>query len=273
VDETPAPSDADAVSAWMRRNISWFVLVFGLTFFVLPHVSPFGTLNYYLSSPQRFSQWMLSKLENLFANYGYYVVFLGVFLENAMFLGFLVPGSVILILAGLSAQNGMINIWYVFALAVSATILGDTLSYLIGRMGWAKAIEKGAAGGVVERLRGAMEKNYVWIILGYHWAGYSRAVGPAAAGLFRIPYRRWAPLDYAGGAVWAIAYTMLGVLLGMLGLRFNDTKTLLRLLEFLFLGIFVAAILLAWYRTSRGKRPAPAAGQHPATVIVAVDDD
>src|SRR6185295_5606168 len=153
-------------------------LAFGLLFFVVPHISPFESLNYYLTWAQRLSQWMLGKLENLFADYGYYVVFLGVFLENAMFLGFLVPGSIILILAGLSAQNGSINIWFVFSLAIVATIMGDSISYAIGRMGWTKAIEKGAASGIVERIRTAMEGNHVWIILGYHWAGYSRAVGP-----------------------------------------------------------------------------------------------
>jgi membrane protein DedA with SNARE-associated domain len=124
---------------------------------------------------------------------------------------------------------------------------------------------------MIERLRGAMESNYVWIIIGYHWAGYSRAVGPAAAGLFRIPYRRWAPLDYGGGALWAIGYTMLGVLLGFLGVEFSDTKTLVRLLEFLFLGVFVVAILLAWYRTSKGEQRA--AATHLATVVVPVDDE
>ncbi len=273
MDETPDASDTDAVTRWLKRNMNWLVLAFGLTFFVLPHVSPFGTLNFYLSSPQRFSQWMLGKLENLFSNYGYYVVFLGVFLENAMFLGFLVPGSVILILAGLSAENGSINIWYVFALAITATILGDTISYLIGRMGWAKAIEKGAGGGVVERLRAAMDTNHVWIILGYHWAGYSRAVGPAAAGLFRVPYRRWAPLDYGGGTVWAIAFVMLGVLLGTLGVEFSDTKTLVRLLEVMFFSVFVVAIIVAWYRTGKGDRSTPRPSLHPATVVIPVEDD
>ncbi len=271
MDQTPAP--ADAVAAWLKRNLNWLVLAFGLAFFLLPHVSPFGTLNHYLNSPQRLSQWMLGKLESLFADYGYYVVFLGVFLENAMFLGFLVPGSVILILAGLSAENGSINIWFVFALAVIATIMGDTLSYAVGRMGWAKAIEKGAAGGVVERLRGAMESNHVWIILGYHWAGYSRAVGPAAAGLFQIPYRRWAPLDYSGGAIWAVAYVMLGVLLGALGVEFSDTRTLVRLIEVLFLGVFVVAIAVAWYRSSKGEHAAASSVRHPAAVIVPVEDD
>lgn len=273
MDETPASSDA--VTAWLKRNLNWLALAFGLTFFVLPHVSPFETLNYYLSSPQRFSRWTLGKLEQLFENYGYYVVFLGVFLENAMFLGFLVPGSIILILGGLSAENGSIELLPVIALAIAATIAGDTISYLIGRMGWTRAIEKGSSAPMVERLRGAMESNHVWIILGYHWAGYSRAVGPAAAGLFQIPYRRWAPLDYAGGTVWAIAFTMLGVVLGLLGVEFSDTKTLVRLFEFLFLGIFIAAIAIAWYRTSKaaGRVPAPA---HPATaapVIVPVEDD
>lgn len=270
MDQTPASSDA--VGAWIKRNLNWLALAVGLTFFVLPHLSPFETLNYYLNSAQRLSQWTLGKLENLFADYGYYVVFLGVLLENAMFLGFLVPGSVILILAGLSAQNGSINIWFVFALAIIATIIGDTLSYAVGRMGWAKAIERGAAAGIVERLRGAMESNHVWIILGYHWAGYSRAVGPAAAGLFQVPYRRWAPLDYSGGAVWAVAFIMIGVLLGMLGVEFSDTKTLVRLIEVLFLAIFVVAITIAWYRASKGE-PTPLTDAPAAAVIVPGEDD
>ncbi len=248
----------------MKRNLNWLALAFGLTFFVVPHVSPFETLNYYLGSTQRLSQWLLGKVEHLFSNYGYYVVFFGIFLENAMFLGFLIPGSVVLILAGLAAQNGSINIWFVFALAITGTIMGDTMSYAIGRMGWAKAIEKGSASRIVERLRSAMETNHVWIIIGYHWAGYSRAVGPAASGLFRIPYRRWAPLDYGGGAAWAVAYTMLGVLLGLLGVEFTDTKTLVRLIEFLFLGIIVVAIAIAWYRGSKGE---------PAMALAAADDE
>ena len=54
-------------------------------------------------------------------------------------------------------------------------------------------------GKALERVREPVESNSVWIILGYHFAGYSRVVGPVAAGIFQIPYRRWAPLDYAGG--------------------------------------------------------------------------
>ena len=246
--------------------MSWLALVIAFFLFVFPHVSPFESLNYHLSFVQRFSQWSIGKLETLFRDYGYYVVFVGVLLENSMFLGLLVPGAVVMILAGLAAENGAINIWIVLVLGVSATILGDTISYLIGRLGWTRALERGSFAGMMEKARRGMESNHRWIILAYHWAGYSRVVGPAAAGLFRIPFRRWAPLDYAGGTLWVLGYTGLGMMLGIFGLEFGDTKAMVRSLELFFAAAFVAIVATAIYRSTRAR------ASHPATVIVPVDD-
>ena len=251
---------------WLKRNFSWLALAVAFAMFVFPHVSPFDSVNYYLSFIQRLSEWSVGKLEQLFRDYGYYVVFAGVLLENSMFLGLLVPGAVVMILAGLAAENGAINIWLVLALGVSATILGDTISYLIGRLGWTRALERGSLAGMMEKARRSMESNHRWIILVYHWAGYSRVVGPAAAGLFRIPYRRWAPLDYAGGALWVLGYTGLGVLLGVFGLEFGDTKAMVRILELFFTAMFAAIVATAIYRSTRAR------ATHPATVIVPVDE-
>lgn len=252
-----------AAEDWIKRNFSMIVLALAFALFVLPYVTPFEGLNVF----QRFSEWMLRQLERLFNDYGYWVVFFGVLLENSMFLGLLVPGSIILILAGLAAENGAINVWYVVALAAVATVIGDTISYFVGRFGGAKALERVGVGDMVERVREPMESNSSWIILAYHFAGYSRAVGPAAAGLFGIRYRKWAPLDYAGGFVWAIAFTGLGVVLGLAGVEFGDTKRMVRLLELAFLGILVAAITLAIVRAQRGD-----ARSKPATVAVPVED-
>ncbi len=254
---------------WLKRNFGWFTLSIAFFLFVFPHVSPFETLNFHLSFIQRFSEWSLGKLERLFRDYGYFVVFLGVLLENSMFLGLLVPGAVIMILAGLAAENGAINIWFVLALGIGATVMGDTVSYTIGRLGWTRALERGSLAGMMEKARRSMESNHRWIILAYHWAGYSRVVGPAAAGLFRIPYRRWAPLDYVGGAVWVLGYTGMGVLLGVFGLEFGDTKGMVRVLELFFTAMFVAVVAATIYRQSRGAARRASA---PATVIVPVED-
>jgi membrane protein DedA with SNARE-associated domain len=262
--------ESDAAVAWVRRNANWLALTFIVVFFLLPRLSPFEGLNYYLNSGERLSAWTLRKVQHLFADYGYYVVFIGVLLENTMFLGLLVPGAIILILGGLAAQNGSIDLWPVIALGIAATLIGDSISYAIGRGGWARALERGSLAEPLGRVRDALQSRGRWFILVYHFAGYSRMVGPAAAGLFRIPYRRWAPFDYAGATLWVLTFTMIGVLMGALGVQFGDTERLVRITEVLFTGIIVAAIAIALYRGSRARHEPPA---EALATVIAVDEE
>ncbi len=247
-------------------------LAFAFVFFILPIVSPWEGLNDNLRVVGRFNQWALGKLESLFADYGYYVVFIGVLLENSMFLGLFVPGAIILILAGLSAENGAINIWYVLPLAIAATIIGDTISYCIGRLGLVRALERTSMGPALEKIRVRMESHTTWIILAYHFAGYSRLLGPAAAGLFRIPFRRWAPLDYLGGTAWVLVFTGVGVLLGLAGVEFSDTKRVTQIVEIVIFVGLVAAVLAVYARAGRGGGEPTPPGDRTPTKIVKVDE-
>lgn len=262
-----------------RQIVNWSALTVAALLFVVPRVSPFDGLNNFLNDLnflRRFSEWLIGKTEELFKNYGYYVVFFGVLAENSMFLGLLVPGAIILILGGLAAQNGAISLPLVLLLGIVATIIGDTISYFIGRMGWAKFLEKGSMGEALEKVRGPVESNSVWIILGYHFAGYSRVVGPVAAGLFQIPYRKWAPLDYIGGALWVVAFTMVGVALGLAGVEFGDTKRMVQLVEIGIFILFVVAVVLAFAKFNRSESGGDEDGEGDerlATVIVPVDDE
>ena len=274
MDEKPAAESAAAV--WLRRNMNWLVLVGALVIIVLPRVTPSGPLDDYLNAFQRLSEWTLRKLEHLFKDYGYYVVFFGILAENSMFLGFLIPGSIILILAGLSAENGSINLWLVLGAAVAGALIGDTLSYATGRFGWRQSFERGGMGKMLDRVRKQMNENRTWIILAYHFAGYSRAVGPLASGLFKIPYRKWAPLDYTGATVWVVVYALVGVVLGLFGLQFGDTKTMARFLELFFTALIAGAIALTLFRSLRsGRSPAGGADEegHEPIVIIPVSDD
>ena len=71
-------------------------------------------------------------------------------------------------------------------------------------------------------------------ILVYHFAGYTRLVGPAAAGVFHFPFRRWAPADHTGASLWVSSYVGLGYLLGSLGFTLNSSDQGLGFCVFLF---------------------------------------
>ena len=73
-------------------------------------------------------EWLL----DLFARYGYAVVFAGVFLENA---GLPIPGETVLLAGAALAHFGRLSFVAVVATAILGATLGDNLGFFIGRHG------------------------------------------------------------------------------------------------------------------------------------------
>jgi membrane protein DedA with SNARE-associated domain len=73
-------------------------------------------------------QWLL----DLFARYGYAVVFAGVFLENT---GLPVPGETALLAGAALAHYGSLSLGRVIVTAIAGATLGDNLGFFIGRHG------------------------------------------------------------------------------------------------------------------------------------------
>lgn len=69
-------------------------------------------------------------LSDLFARYGYAVVFVGVFLENT---GLPVPGETALLAGAAMAHFGRLSLPWVVVTAVGGAVLGDNLGFFIGR--------------------------------------------------------------------------------------------------------------------------------------------
>jgi len=69
-------------------------------------------------------------LIDLFARYGYAVVFVGVFLENT---GLPVPGETALLAGAAMAQYGWLSLPRVILTAIAAATLGDNLGFFVGR--------------------------------------------------------------------------------------------------------------------------------------------
>ena len=189
-------------------------------------------------------RWGVDSARSLFETYGYWVIFFGTLFENTLFLGLIVPGALVLIIAGLAAHDGAISIPYAIALGVAGTMIGDTISYCLGRFGWSRFGNAKMFVDFNAKVREPILKRGTLFVLVYHFAGYTRVVGPAAAGFLKMPFARWAPADYTGAALWVCLYLGIGYALGMAGISLDSTDGYFRYVEW---GLLVFVFLWGSY--------------------------
>ena len=76
---------------------------------------------------------LLDRLSHLNGVVVYLVVAALVFAEDALFVGFVLPGETAAVLGGVIASQGRVQLWLMIVLVVAAAIVGDTVGYEIGR--------------------------------------------------------------------------------------------------------------------------------------------
>jgi len=155
-------------------------------------------------------------LHDLFSQYGYAVVFLGVFLENT---GLPIPGETALLAGAALAHFGELSLVRVILVAIAAATLGDNLGFLIGRRGGRQFIERfgGRIGLTAKRLRqfdhffdrhGARTVFIARFITGL------RVFGAVLAGASRLRWRDFLIYNAAGAIVWCTVIGIAGYTLG-----------------------------------------------------------
>ena len=182
-------------------------------------------------------RWAADSVQDLFEEYGYWVVFFGTLSENTLLVGLIVPGALVVILAGIAAHDGTISIPLSIVLGICGTVLGDTISYFLGRYGWSRFGHMKMLSDLSQKVREPLMRRGVWFVLFYHFAGYTRVIGPTAAGLLRMPYHRWAMADYGGAVLWILGYFAIGYGLGLAGITLDSTDRWFRIVEW---GLLIA---------------------------------
>src|SRR4051812_14012068 len=75
-----------------------------------------------------------------------------VFAEDALFIGFVVPGETAAILGGVAASLGHVSLAVVLAVVTAAAIIGDSVGYEVGRNFGSRVL----AGGAFDKHRGRL---------------------------------------------------------------------------------------------------------------------
>ena len=137
------------------------------------------------------------------------------FLETGAFVGLVAPGETAIVLGGVVAAQGEVDLVPMLLLAWVAAALGDLASYALGRrLGRRFLVDHGPRVGInatrLAKVDGFFDRHGGKAILIGRFVGLVRAVAPFLAGASRLPLSRFVPWSLAGTAVWASTFTLVG---------------------------------------------------------------
>lgn len=153
------------------------------------------------------------------------------FLETGAFVGLLAPGETAIVVGGVVAGQGEIDIVTLIALVWFAAVAGDLTSFVLGRHLGREFLERhgGKVSITPDRLQtveGFFEKHGGKAILLGRFVGIVRAIAPFLAGSSGMRVRRFLPYDIIGAGLWGTTFCLLGYAFWQsLGTVFEYAKT------------------------------------------------
>lgn len=184
-------------------------------------------------------------LAQLLSSYGYPVLFLGCLLE----------GESILLLAGIAAHQGLLGFTPVVFWATLAGTLGDQLLFWGGRRAGDRAVpwlqRRGLA---VERVTGLIERYPHLSIFAVRFLYGMRLAGPLLIGASRVGPLRFLLINLLGAFCWALLFASAGYWAGQLLEQWLGNLRPYRLPVFVAVALVFGGLALWRYGRHRHKR-------------------
>ncbi len=148
---------------------------------------------------------------------GYLILFIIIFSETGLLIGFFLPGDSLLVTAGVLAAGGYLDIWTLNLLLIPAAIIGDAVGYTIGYRSGKRLLNRPSSRIFkrehLERTQEFYAKHGGKTIVLARFIPVIRTFAPVVAGLGRMPYRTFAVFNITGGVLWILSTTLLGYFL------------------------------------------------------------
>ncbi len=202
---------------------------------------------------------LLDRLFNVSGALVFVIIGALVFAEDALFIGFVVPGETAAIIGGVIASRGHVQLWLITLTVVAAAVIGDTVGYEVGRYLGGRLLNLKIFNKRRARLDDAQDflrrRGGAAIFFG-RFVAFFRAVMPALAGTSHMPYPKFLAFNATGGLVWGVGFTLLGYLAG--NSYQQVAKAAGRTAALIALGIVILAVAIWQTRKHRAqKRDAP----------------
>lgn len=194
---------------------------------------------------------VLNELQKLSGGLVYGLVALLVFGEAALFIGFVLPGETSVIVAGVIASKGHVNIAVLCALVVAAAIVGDSVGYAVGHRYGEKLLTlpviRHRQVALQRALEGLRQRGPIYVFIG-RFTAFLRAVMPGLAGMSKMHYQRFLIANALGGLIWGVGYALLGYFAG------SALSRVERYASWLGIALLAIVLALAWVLHLRRQR-------------------
>lgn len=170
-------------------------------------------------------EWLNPKLiiETLLAKGGIFVyvglVFI-VFAETGLAVGFFLPGDSLLVVAGLFAATGKLNVTVLLLSLFVAAVVGDAVGYYTGAKMGPKLFRRQKSllfrPSHLQKAHEFYEKYGGKTIIIARFVPIVRTFAPIVAGAAQMPYRKFVVFNVMGGLFWVFSMILAGYFLGTL---------------------------------------------------------
>lgn len=163
--------------------------------------------------------------EKIIETVGLLGIYLVVFAESGLFVGFFLPGDSLLFTAGFLASGPSsvddalhLPLGVLLVGTFVAAVAGDQVGYLFGRRVGPALFRRPDSRFFkqenVEKAHDFFERYGAKTIVLARFVPIVRTFAPIVAGVSRMPYRTFVTFNFVGGAAWAFGIVLLGFYLG-----------------------------------------------------------
>jgi len=151
-----------------------------------------------------------------FGAFWYVAIFIISLLESLVVIGLIVPGTVFLLFVGFLLTTGFLNIPLIIFMAFLGAVLGDIISYFLGKKG-TRFFKKGNRVlkiANLEKGKSFFKRHGRKSIFLGRFTGPLRSLAPFIAGTFSMDFKKFLFWNILSGFLWAILYLFLGFSFG-----------------------------------------------------------
>jgi membrane-associated protein len=206
---------------------------------------------------------LLDPLLNLHGWEAYSIVGALVFAEASILIGFFFPGETAVILGGVAASRGHINIVVLCVVVVTCGVAGDSVGYAVGET-WGRRLIKmrflRKRRRILNAVFGQLNRRGAVAVFVSRFTAFLRAAVPGLAGISGMPYRIFLPANAAGGLIWGTSFCLLGYIVGH---AYTKVEHASGIASDILLGLIALVIIALVIRRRRREKAGLADGVEP----------